>query len=733
MVKKLFKFILYLSFLSFITFISIFFIFDYFFPLDKSTYLKPTAKIIYDSNGKIIRMLLSKDGYWRFRVKYRDIPPFLIKSVITFEDKFFFYHYGVNPFSIIRAIFHNFSHQRRIGASTITMQVARMMERRKRTYFAKFIEILRAIQLENRFSKKEILEIYFNIAPYGGNIEGVRASSYFYFNKPLKSLSISEMAILTTIPKNPNINRPDRQKSLRKKRKRVLKELKEANIIDESAYKRALKEKIFSKRYKAIYKVQHFTNLNIFKKIDKSDIQTTIDLNLQLFIEKLLKNEVDKYPKIKNGAVLVVGKDNSIKAYVGSQDFFDKIYGGENNGVEMVSSPGSTLKPFIYALALDEGLITPKKRLLDIPLNYGTYIPQNYDKLYRGFVTAEEALKESLNSVVIDLNNNLGNNSLYELLVKAKIDSIKRDKNYYGLSIALGGVGISLKNLVYLYTALRDGGELKRVTYLRNQKPKFVAKLFSKKSAFIVSEILADGYRKELSSFWDSRKGAVKIAFKTGTSADNKNLFTIGYTKEYIVGVWLGNFDYTTTGRLSGIETASPILFSIFDYLSQKKELSWFKKPKGLKKIEQCLEYVNLPNCKKVEKDYSIAKKSRCFSLNNPLKIEYLLKKGVINRVSDLEANPCYLNISKRKPKIVSPSKDKPLFSTSQIPKEFQKVKIKCFSYKDDESIYLKINNRDNYQLDRNSSIFTNLEKGLNKIECMDSEGDIDKLYVDFK
>jgi len=727
--KKIFRFIFIFALFNLTIFYSIFYFFDKISPLYLVLDKKPLAKIIYDKNGNILRHLLSKDGYWRFEVTPKDIPKFLKKSIISFEDKYFYYHFGINPFSIFRAVVFNSTHKNRIGASTITMQVARMLERKERSYISKFLEILRAIQLEKNLSKDEILTLYFNLAPYGGNVEGVRAASYFYFNKSLKNLSISEMAILTTIPKNPNLNRPDKQKNLKIKRDKVLANLLKQNVINKSAYNRALLEKISAKRYEAIYQAQHFTNLNYFKNQKQTDIKTTIDLGLQLFLEKLLNQEIAKYSLINNSSAVVLdNKDNSIIAYVGSNNFYDKINGGQNNGVEMIRSPGSTLKPFIYALSFDEGLITPKKILLDIPLNFAGYIPKNYDNIYRGLIESREALKQSLNSVVIDMNNNLGSNSLYELLIKAQIGSINKDKKYYGLSIALGGVGVSLLDLVRLYSSFSHDGELREVKFIKSDQDTLIAKLFSKNSAFVISEILADGYRKELSLFWDSAKNAKKIAFKTGTSADNKDLFTIGYTKNYTVGIWMGNFNSSSTGKnFTGISTASLALFATFNYINKKDELKWFKKPQDLKQIMQCLEYVDLPNCKKKEFDYMIAKKSKCFNLN-PLKINYLLKKGIIDDISQLQNNSCYFEIAKKKPKILNPQKGVIIYSSNKIPLKYQKIKINCFSYKSDKTIYLNINNQKNYTLTSNQAIFVDLPKGENSIICMDSKGDMDKI-----
>jgi len=243
-----------------LTLFVLFLILDTLFPLDYQRLEKPSSTAIYDKNHKLLRLKLSSDGFWRFQAKPNKLPDLLKKSVITFEDRYFYYHFGINPFSIIRAIYHNATNRRIIGASTITMQVARMMYQRERTLTNKLIEIFNALQLEWHLSKEEILTHYFNLAPYGGNIEGVKSAAMFYFQKPLHELTISQIAILTSIPKNPNQNRPTRQKNLTKYRDKILTNLQNENVISKEQLLRAQKEPIASSLMKVPLQAPHFTD-----------------------------------------------------------------------------------------------------------------------------------------------------------------------------------------------------------------------------------------------------------------------------------------------------------------------------------------------------------------------------------------------------------------------------------------------------------------------------------------
>lgn len=681
------------------------FLLNFIFPLEKSKYNIEYSKIYFSDNKTPIRMKLSKDGYWRFYTSNEELPELLKKSILTFEDRYFYNHFGINPFSLFRAIYNNITNASRIGASTITMQVVRIVEPKPRTYLNKIIELFKAIQLELSFSKDEILNIYFNKAPYGGNIEGVRAASYFYFAKEPKELTISEMAILTTIPKNPNKNRPDRQKNLASKRDKVVEKLYTKNLIDNSKFKRAKKEPIYSIRNKHLFDMVQYTNL--LKSDKKTDIFTSIDYKMQKYLQNYLKQETVKYNQynlFNSAAVVIDNKTLEIKAYVASNDFFDKKNGGENNGVSMKKSPGSTLKPFVYALALDQGLITPNRTLLDIPMNFNGYLPQNYNKEFNGKISAKEALKLSLNLPVLDLQNQLGKNSLYEMLEKVGI-GINKIKSKYGLSIAVGGVDLSLMELTKLYTILANQGEYK---YSKQ-------KIFTKEASYLISNILADGYRSKFDGYWKSSLNSKKIAFKTGTSGDAKHLYTIGYTPKYTVGLWFGNFDgKKTLGELTGSNTVSNSLIQIFENIEKKN--SWFTKPNTIKTEAICTDYFNNKFCEKKSEDFIYNTKEVCMKLNS-WKIKYLNTD-----IKKIVKNDCYKELINEKPILISPSNEKVYIFSNMIPKEFRILKIECLPFNDkDVSLVL------NAKAIKNHS-YKIFDEGTYNLSCSQSSNKTDEI-----
>ena len=685
------------------------------FPLNKNLYNFEYSKIYYSDEMQPMRMKLSADGFWRFYIKNEDLPELLKKSILTFEDKHFYKHFGVNPYSIFRAMYSNLSNNIRIGASTITMQVVKIVEPKKRTYLNKLIEIFRAIQLEIYYSKDEIINMYFNKAPYGGNIEGLRAASYFYFGKKPKDLSISEISILTTIPKNPNANRPDLQKNLTEKRNKVLEKLFKHSLIDQSMYNRALKEEISSQKKDFKFDVVQFTDTIVNNHLTNQ--YTSINYNLQKYLQNYLKQETlkfNRYQLFNSAAVVIDNRTMDIKAYVASNDFYDEENGGQNDGILMKKSPGSTLKPFIYALALDEGLITPKRKLLDIPLSFNGYEPKNYDGNFYGEISAEEALKLSLNIPAVDLQYQLKDRSLYELLERIGI-GIDNLKSKYGLSIAVGGIDLSLLELTKLYTIFANEGKYK---YLDNQK------IFSNKTSYLISNILSNGYRDTFDAYWQSSVDSKRVAFKTGTSSDAKHLYTIGYTPNYTIGLWFGNFDgRKTSGNLTGANVVSNSLFEIFQNIEVGNQ--WFKRPKNLLKDEICIDYFNNEKCKKPIKDFLVTDKKLCMELNTQ-KIRYLSKSKKIDNQTIVE-NECYKDFENTNPEIITPVKNKIYTFSNLVPKENRVLKIECQSYKKkDINLFL------NGIIVENNS-FQVFDEGYYELTCLENQNKMSKIMFKVK
>lgn len=701
----------------------LFFALNYIFPLDTTKISMENSLIIYDKNNKILSMKTSTDGFWVY--DSQEFPQILKQSVILFEDRYFYYHFGFNIFSIFRSLYHNIFNDNRVGASTISMQIARMMEPKNRSYFNKIIEIFRAVQLELKFSKDEILNIYLNIAPYGSNIYGAKAAAFFYFNKSLQDLSISEMALLSTIPKNPNKNRLDKKSNIFVFKNRVLTKLYNSKIIDISQLKRAMKENVANHRFNSIQRAYHFSNIAFKNKI----IYTKLDLDLQDYIENQANNLMSRLSakKANNLSAVVIDNVNmEVVAYVGSHNLRSK--NGFNDGVMAKKSVGSILKPFIYAKAIDSGLITPKQKLVDTNVFFGTYSPKNFFNDFLGKITASEALNFSINTLAVFLNNKLGNDSLYELLKKAEL--ISQTKDYYGQSIALGSVDISLLDLAHLYTAFANGGEILPLKVGGLKIDKHV-RLFSKQASYIVSKILTDGLRSYLNSFWQNTLDTPMISFKTGTSAEFKDLYAVGYNKNYTVAIWIGNFDSSPTQNLSGSQTSLKLLFEVFKFLSQREKMSFFQMPDNLEIQNICVDEFLYDKCKNFADDLVIKNlklSDKCDFLTNE-QINYLVLNNYVG-IDEFLKSPCIDRIKSQKPIIASPP-DGVNFLLNWD-ENSTKIMIKCLSFLGDE-IFVKIDDNDYFKMQSNQEIIVELNKGFHEFRCLDKNSNLTKSTIVIK
>ncbi|WP_299227263.1 transglycosylase domain-containing protein [uncultured Campylobacter sp.] len=963
---------------------ALFLILDALYPLNLDMLNKQKSRILYDRNGEILNMQISDDQIWRFYASADEIPPRLKQSAIYFEDRYFYYHFGVNPASILRAATYNFTQNftkksegnvERVGASTITMQVARMMRPKQRSYKNKIIEIFNAFQLEWHFSKDEILGMYFNLAPYGGNIEGVKTAAYFYFKKDLRELSSAQIALLSVIPKNPNKNRLDRRSSINALKNRLISQLREGGVISQSEYERALAEPFSPRRYAAPnyaphyallafsnYKMQNFTakddvnftqnleqvgapgattgqassstrrtaagaesnfsdaasaessftaltratpnlsgsvsaqarvdskemnskeadfktdapeslnlggrtslnlneresaksqagvkpneaesvkpnerksanlderrdlinvahpsqnsqnqqslnlneqrgaahlpqnfsadtegqteylpqnpsadinlnkrqnvvgtahphqnsqnpqNLNLnsrqdtthppqnpqadassserssvnfsaqinsasdvsmqtdfassnanaqtdstsdakmqtdsaasaesqansasdtmaqtnsvsgakaqinsypnaktqensanskasaqpkeqtaraqeLARLNEGKIYSSLDLKTQIALEGFLKSEIlslrDK--GVRNGAAVLIDNESMrVIAYVGSHDF--SANEGQNDGVRSQKNVGSTLKPFIYAKALEHGLITPSKKLIDAPITFAGYVPRNYNQGFLGAISATDALSLSLNIPAVKLNLMLGDDGLYEMLSNVHLAEFSKD--YYGAGIALGSISMSLMDLARLYSAFANGGKLRKLE-IASVKIGDDAQIMSPQGAYIVTQMLRNAPRSYLGSVWQNTLNTPPLMFKTGTSADARDLYTVALTPKFTLGVWLGNFDGSKTRDLSGGVSAAKVAFNMFAFLDKSGMLGEveFARPAGVSLRRVCTDAYREKECAQSADDLTIdgVEPNEECEIYGTSELFYLLKHGLVD------------------------------------------------------------------------------------------------------
>lgn len=717
---KKFKFLKFLA-LFLALMVATFLILDQIYPLNLDVIRKDEAKILLDKNGEIINMKLSSDGIWRFHEQ--SFPNSLKQCVVLFEDRYFYYHFGVNFASIFRAFFHNLRSDNRIGASTITMQVARMLEPSDRSYKNKIREIFRAFQLELHFSKDEILNLYLNLAPYGGNIEGAKAASFFYFGKELNELSYAQAALLSTIPKNPNKNRLDRVSNINALKNRVIKMLYKANLIDLSAFKRAQAEPFKNVRIRAVVNASDYANVAFKNQISKA----SLDLNLQKDMLKILKDAMFSL-KAKNAnnaaAVVIDNKKMSVVAFIGSHD--ERARDGKNSALNMKRNTGSTLKPFIYSLALDSGLITPSSQLIDTQIYLNEYVPKNFSNDFLGLVSAKDALNFSLNIPVINLDLKLKDNSLYELL--EKVNLVDENKEFYGSSIVLGSAEMSLIDLAHLYTIYANGGVYRPLEFAgknyKNEDKNIT--LISPQSAYLTAKMMSEASRSYLKNAWQYAQNTPKIAFKTGTSANSRDLYAIGVDEDYTIAVWVGNFNAEKTDKLTGLNDVSKIVFDMFKITAQRQNLEFMSEPEGIEKVPTCLDAFSYETCKKTALDdriVGVKLQDKCESLRGE-ELEFLIKNGFLDK-DEVKNSPCAEAYKDKKPVFAYPYDGEEIVTDENV----TQIVLKCYAFLGDE-IYLKVDDLNFSKIENASEKRLDLTLGEHSLKCLDENSNQSEITI---
>jgi penicillin-binding protein 1C len=587
----------------------IFLLLNRLFPLHDSI---AYTTIVTDNKGVMVNAFLTPDEKWRMKTELHEISPLLQKTIIAKEDKYFFYHPGINPIAIVKAIFKNVMHNRRqSGASTITMQVARALEPRNRNLISKSIEAFRAVQLEWKYNKREILQLYLNLLPYGGNIEGVKAASLLYFGKAPDHLSLAEITALSIIPNRPSslvIGKNNNR--IVQERNRWLKRFADEQVFTKNEIRDALSEPLTATRNAVphyiphlAYKLKTFSNAHV--------VSTTIDLNTQLKLEKLTEDYVRtlRLKNIRNAAVVVLdNKTGSVVAYIGSAGFKDTLDGGQVNGAAAVRQPGSTLKPLLYGLCMDMGMLTPKTILNDVPVNYNGYAPENYDQQFHGPVTMAYALEHSLNIPAVRSLQQLGREKLIGTLTVAGFRQIAQKQSGLGLSMILGGCGATLEQLTALFSAFANEGVWSAPHFLQHEGKPQSKRLLSPAASFLLTETLSQVARPDFPINWTATEHLPKIAWKTGTSYGRRDAWSIGYNKQFTVGVWVGNFAGFGVPELSGANTATPLLFKIFNTIDYNSNSEWYTPPPDCAVRNVCPEsgLPPGPNCPNAILDFYI-------------------------------------------------------------------------------------------------------------------------------
>lgn len=569
------------------------------------------SSAIYDANGKLLKIGLSLDDKYRLFVPIEEIPDSLKQALILYEDNWFYYHLGINPASIIRASIDMINGGRTQGASTITMQLARIVYHIDSTTISgKIHQIFRAVQIEMFYSKDKILEAYFNLAPYGGNIEGIGAASIIYFDTRAQNLNTQQALALAVIPQNPgkrNLAKPSGINNVTKASKRL-----QSMWFEKygDAEKDNLSLPLYAKKHTPFH-APHF--IRLLQKRHRGEIFSTLDLNYQNLLEDIIKKylEQNKSKGAYNASAMIINhKTMEVKAYVGSADFWNQEIEGQVDGTLAYRSPGSTLKPFIYALALGEGIIHPMSMLRDIPKNYGFYTPENFDRSFFGILSATRALIDSRNIPAIELMGRLQENSFYNLLKDIGVKKLKPPE-HYGLALAIGGFETTMQDTAKLYAMLANLGESRELRFTKNDTENRPKRMLSREAAYLTLHMLSKNQPvdRDVTPFAVKRKEP-KIYWKTGTSYGFRDSWTAGIAGDYVIVVWIGNFDNTPNNHFLGRKMAAPLFFKIVRALGKIQELGEIAKPYDLNiaEVDICRSTGDLANedCKRTVRSHFI-------------------------------------------------------------------------------------------------------------------------------
>jgi penicillin-binding protein 1C len=569
----------------------------YYFCLPRTLFNDPYATVIESAEGELLGARIAKDGQWRFPAQ--DSVPYKFRQcIVYFEDQHFYKHPGFNPVAIVKAMKQNHEAGSVVrGGSTLTQQVIRLSrEHKKRNYFEKLVEMVLATRLEFRYSKDDILGLYAAHAPYGGNVVGLEMASWRYFGVQPQQLSWAETATLAVLPNAPSLIYPGKnQVKLRDKRNRLLKKLFDEKVIDKTTYELSLQESLPQKPFDLPEAAPHLLQ-NISKSKEGQRLKTTVKNALQTRVNQIAARYYQEYrqTEVHNLAIMVVDvQTHDIVAYVGNSPT-DAAHQKDVDIIPAPRSTGSILKPFLFASMLDAGELLPNTLVADVPTQIAGYSPKNYELTYDGAVPAQRALSRSLNIPAVLMLKDFGVYRFYEQLQHFKLRDIKQHPNHYGLSLILGGAESNLWDLCRTYAGLTSTlnyftahqakyrtNEFAELNWNQNVTRDFGKEVYNKPqlgagSIWLTYNAMKEVNRPEGDEAWRFYDSSLEIAWKTGTSFGSRDGWAIGTSSRYVVGVWVGNASGEGRPSLTGVGSAAPILFDVFNLLPRQK---WFATP----------------------------------------------------------------------------------------------------------------------------------------------------------
>lgn len=594
----------------------------YYFSIPRTLFKEPYSTVIESHEGELLGAKIARDGQWRFPAQ-DSVPDKFKKCIVYFEDEYFYKHPGFNPVAMVNAIKQNRKAGKVVrGGSTLTQQVIRLSRKGKgRTYFEKIIEVILATRLELGYSKNEILELYAAHAPFGGNVVGLEMASWRYFGVQSHQLSWAESATLAVLPNAPSLIYPGKnQIKLLQKRNRLLLKLNQEGIIDKQTYELSIDEPLPQKPFDLPQIAPHLLQ-RVAKNEEGTRVKTTLDFALQNRVNQIAKYYYNQYKQneVNNLAVLVIDVQNrNVVSYVGNSPT-DKDHQKDVDIIDAPRSTGSILKPLLYAAMLDDGELLPNTLVADVPTQIAGYTPQNFNLTFDGAVPAHRALSRSLNIPAVLMLQDFGVEKFYEELQKFKLRNINKSSDHYGLSLILGGAESNLWDLCRTYSNLsstinyfnKSNGqyrtnEFTELNYKNGFENDFGSETDQKNiigagSIWLTYNAMEEVNRPEGDEAWKFYDSSLKIAWKTGTSFGNRDAWAIGTNSRYVVGVWVGNATGEGRPTLTGVTSAAPILFDVFNLLPRQR---WFQTPyKDLDEVEVCKlsGYLAKEGCPKIK------------------------------------------------------------------------------------------------------------------------------------
>ena len=605
----------------------------------------PVSTTVWSADGELLRVTRAADDQYRLWVPLDQLSPFLVDAFLLKEDRWFYWHPGVNPIALVRASARTYGGGERQGGSTITMQLARMTYRlNTRRPLGKLHQITLAMWLEVRYSKREILEAYLNVVPFGANIQGAGAAARMYFGKSPDRVTLAEALTLAVIPQRParRAGAAASEQSLLKARADLGRLWVSSRAASAADHRQIGLDIVARPHFAMPFAAPHLVDLLLANRQSfDSRITTTIDSELQRLVERQIHRHLNLVGDtgIRNAAALLVdSRDMAVKAWVGSADYWNESIDGQVNGVVAKRSPGSTLKPFVYALAMDQGVLHPQTIVRDAPTAFGPFAPENFDGRFFGPISAQEALVRSRNIPAVWASSQLTQPSLYQFLRSAGVRDLKSE-DFYGLGLALGGAEVSMLELAQLYAMLANDGVLQPLRVQPDSPRQEGVRLISAEASFITLDMLKHHPRPD-----DDGAQAVRarwpVAWKTGTSWGFRDAWTAGVAGPYVLVVWIGNFQGGGNPAFVGVDAAAPLFFRIVDALNQARASEAIREPApppGVSKVAVCAASGDLPNahCPRTIETWYIPGKS-------PIRVSQLHRVVAIDPHSGLAACPPY-------------------------------------------------------------------------------------------